>query len=119
MPAMKHISGNVLDEKLPNMAELGPHAFLDDFATSDDAEKADDGWPVPAGGRGGREPMITPYHEFKLIIDGEFHVTDDTGQTVTATKGDLFYFPKGSVITFSSPSYGVGYFCGQRGEGEA
>ncbi|WP_299851328.1 cupin domain-containing protein [uncultured Roseovarius sp.] len=118
MPAMKHISGNVLEEKLPNMAELGPHAFLDDFATSDDVEK-----PMTAGlfrlEAGEAVTYDYTYHEFKLIIDGEFHVTDDTGQTVKATKGDLFYFPKGSVITFSSPSFGVGYFCGQRGEGEA
>jgi hypothetical protein len=33
---------------------------------------------------------------------------------VHAVKGDVFYFPKGSKITFSSPTYGVGFFCGQR-----
>lgn len=33
--------------------------------------------------------------------------------------GDLLYFPKGSTITFSTPDFGVGYFCSQRGEGEA
>lgn len=59
------------------------------------------------------------YHEMKIIVAGEFHVSDDQGNTVVATPGDVFYFPKGSVITFSSPSFGLGFFCGQRGPGEA
>ncbi len=59
------------------------------------------------------------YHEMKLIVDGEFEITDEDGQTVLATAGDLFYLSNGSTITFSTPDYGVGFFCGQRGEGEA
>jgi len=55
----------------------------------------------------------------KLIIEGELTIADDTGQTVTAVKGDLFYFPEGSTITFSTEEYGMGYFVGQRGVGEA
>ena len=31
----------------------------------------------------------------------------------------IFYFPKGTSITFSTPDFGLGFFCGQRGEGEA
>lgn len=54
------------------------------------------------------------YHEMKIIVDGEFDVSDGTGQTVHATRGDVFYFPKGSVITFSTPTFGLGFFCGQR-----
>ena len=41
------------------------------------------------------------------------------GETVTGKTGDLFYFPKGSVITFATDAFGVGYFCGQRGADEA
>ena len=59
------------------------------------------------------------YHEMKLIIDGEFKIMDETGTEVIATVGDLLYFPKGSTITFSTPDYGVGFFCGQRGKNEA
>jgi ethanolamine utilization protein EutQ (cupin superfamily) len=55
----------------------------------------------------------------KLIIDGEFKIADETGTEVIATTGDLLYFPKGSTITFSTPDYGVGFFCGQRGRDEA
>lgn len=50
----------------------------------------------------------------KIVVDGEFDVSDGTGQTVHATRGDVFYFPKGSVITFSTPTFGLGFFCGQR-----
>ena len=59
------------------------------------------------------------YHEMKIIVAGEFHISDDQGNAVVATAGDVFYFPKGSTITFSSPSFGLGFFCGQRGTGEA
>ena len=59
------------------------------------------------------------YHEIKLIVDGSFIIEDESGQKVTAKPGDLFYFPKGSAITFSTPDFGVGFFCGQRGEDEA
>jgi len=38
---------------------------------------------------------------------------------VTAKPEDLFYFPKGSAITFSTQDFGLGFFCGQRGEDEA
>jgi len=55
----------------------------------------------------------------KLIIDGEFYISDGSGEEITATAGDLFYFPKGSVITFRTDDYAVGYFVGQRGVDEA
>lgn len=50
----------------------------------------------------------------KIIVDGEFEISDETGQTAVGKKGDVFYFPKGSKITFSTPSWGVGFFVGQR-----
>ena len=36
------------------------------------------------------------YHEMKIIVDGEFDISDGTGQEVHAVAGDVFYFPKGS-----------------------
>jgi ethanolamine utilization protein EutQ (cupin superfamily) len=50
----------------------------------------------------------------KIIVDGEFVISDETGQKVTGRKGDVFYFPKGSKITFETGSFGVGFFVGQR-----
>jgi len=65
------------------------------------------------------EPITYTYEEMKLIIDGEFQISDGSSDAVTEKVGDLFYFPKGSVITFSTNTFGVGYFCGQRNADQA
>ncbi|OJD15059.1 hypothetical protein AJ78_04653 [Emergomyces pasteurianus Ep9510] len=59
------------------------------------------------------------YDEMKIILEGEFEISDETGQKVKAMPGDVFYFPKGSTITFTTPSYGLGFFTGQRKVGSA
>jgi len=56
------------------------------------------------------------YDEMKIIVDGDFDISDESGQSVKATKGDVFFFPKGSVITFKTENGGLGFFCGQRGK---
>ena len=100
------------------MEDVDAAAFLDDFVVSEDAEK-----PITSGlfrlEKGNHLTYTYTYHEMKLIIDGEFKIADETGTEVIATVGDLLYFPKGSTITFSTPDYGVGFFCGQRGKDEA
>jgi uncharacterized cupin superfamily protein len=55
----------------------------------------------------------------KFIVDGTLIIEDETGQKKTGNVGDLFYFTKGTTVTFTTPNYGVGFFAGQRGEGEA
>ena len=93
-------------------------AFLKVFAVSEDDDK-----PITSGlfrlEAGESLEYTYTYHEMKLIVDGSFIIEDETGQKVTAKPGDLFYFPKGTSITFSTPDFGLGFFCGQRGEGEA
>jgi len=61
------------------------------------------------------------YHEMKIILEGVVKIRDGSGQEVTATKGDVFYFPKGSVITFSTetPEGVKAFYCGQRARGAA
>ncbi|EER29856.1 conserved hypothetical protein [Coccidioides posadasii C735 delta SOWgp] len=59
------------------------------------------------------------YDEMKIILEGEFEISDATGQKVSAKPGDVFYFPKGAKITFTTPSYGLAFFTGQRAEGGA
>ncbi|KAL9111089.1 MAG: hypothetical protein Q9187_007977, partial [Circinaria calcarea] len=59
------------------------------------------------------------YHEMKIILDGEFDISDETGQKVHATKGDVFYFPKGAKIKFETKTFGLGFYTGQRKEGGA
>lgn len=53
----------------------------------------------------------------KIIVEGEFDISDETGQEVHAVAGDVFYFPKGAVITFKTESYGLAFYTGQRGRG--
>ena len=118
MPSMKH-HGKILERKLPPMEDEVAAAFLDDFAISDDPDK-----PITAGlfrlEAGEAMTYKYEYHEIKLIVDGQFEIHDaDSGETVIATAGDLFYFPEGCTITFRTPDFGLGYFVGQRGVGEA
>ena len=105
-------------QELPSMEIDNVQAFLKDFSVSEDSEK-----PITSGLfrlKVGESLKYTyTYHEMKFIVDGSFIIEDETGQKVTAKPGDLFYFPKGTSITFSTPDFGLGFFCGQRGEGEA
>ncbi len=114
---MKHIPKISLKVLTP-MDEEGVSAYLDDFAVSDDPNS-----PITAGlfrlEKGKKLTYTYTYHEMKMVIEGEFNISDSSGMEVKATPGDLLYFPKGSTITFSTPNYGLGFFCGQRGEGEA
>lgn len=52
------------------------------------------------------------YDEMKIIVEGKFEIADETGQKVTATPGDVFYFPKGATITFTTDDYGLAFFVG-------
>jgi ethanolamine utilization protein EutQ (cupin superfamily) len=108
--------GKITEQEIPLFE--GNNAFLKDFAMSKD-ENA----PMSAGlfrlEKGDSITYEYTYEEMKIILDGEFHITDGSGAEVSATAGDLFYFPKGSVITFRTDDFGLAYFVGQRGADEA
>lgn len=50
------------------------------------------------------------YDEMKIILEGQFEIADETGQKVTASPGDVFYFPKGAKITFTTETYGLAFY---------
>lgn len=52
------------------------------------------------------------YDEMKIILEGQFEISDETGQKVTASPGDVFYFPKGAKITFTTEDYGLAFYVG-------
>lgn len=87
------------------------------------SEKLDPEKPISAGFY--RLEKGTPlvyeytYHEMKIIVDGSFDISDEAGNKVHAVAGDVFYFPKGSKITFTTDDFGLGFFVGQRKEGGA
>jgi ethanolamine utilization protein EutQ (cupin superfamily) len=94
---------------------VSDNAYLGDIFSSDqtDAEK-----PISGGlfrlKKG--EPLVYTYkyYEMKIILEGDYTISDETGQTVKAKPGDVFYFPKGSTITFTTSDYGLAFYCGQR-----
>lgn len=115
--AFKHYK-QISKQDIPSMKVENVEAYLRDFSISNDKEK-----PMTSGLfklKAGQSLKYTyTYHEMKFIVDGSFTIEDETGQKVTAKPGDLFYFPKGTSISFSTPDFGLGFFCGQRGKGEA
>jgi ethanolamine utilization protein EutQ (cupin superfamily) len=88
--AFTHYSQAQTEFKPPLIAN--ENAFLGDVATS---EHLDPTAPISAGFY--RLEKGTPlvydytYHEMKIIVDGEFDISDETGQKVHAVKGDVFY----------------------------
>ena len=108
----------ITNEELPSMEVEGVNAFLKDFSVSDDTDK-----PITSGLfrlKAGESLKYTyTYHEMKFIVEGSFTIEDETGQKKTVKAGDLLYFPKGTAMTFTTDDFGLGFFCGQRGEGEA
>ena len=115
--AFKHYK-QIKTQELPSMNIDNVSAFLKDFAISNDSEK-----PITSGLfllKAGESLKYTyTYHEMKFIVDGSFIIEDETGQKETVKAGDLLYFPKGTEMTFTTDNFGLGFFCGQRGEGEA
>jgi ethanolamine utilization protein EutQ (cupin superfamily) len=91
----------------------GVGAFLGDTFVSADADKR-----ICAGffhlEKGNELKYSYDYEEMKIVVEGTFIISDDTGQKVTATVGDVLYFPSGSNVTFSTPDRAVGFFTGQR-----
>ncbi|KUI59976.1 Ethanolamine utilization protein EutQ [Cytospora mali] len=92
-----------------------PNVFLEDVYSSEDTD------PEKAISSGlfrlekGKELVYTyHYDEMKIILEGNFTISDETGQKVEAVPGDHFYFPKGVTVTFTTTDYGLGFFVGQR-----
>ncbi|OGM47989.1 hypothetical protein ABOM_002703 [Aspergillus bombycis] len=87
------------------------NAFLGDIFSSDkdNVEK-----PITAGffrlEKGSSLVHTYICDEMKLITEGEFQISDETGQTVIAKPGDVFYFPRGTKATYTTESYGVGFY---------
>lgn len=58
---------------------------------------------------------VYEYDEMKVVLEGEFLLRDDeTGQTQVAGTKDAIFFPQGSRIWFSTPSYALAFYTGHR-----
>jgi ethanolamine utilization protein EutQ len=63
------------------------------------------------------EPLLYVYNydEMKVVLEGEMLLENkDTGQKLVARAKDAIFFPKGSRIYFSTPSYALAFYCGDR-----
>ncbi|WZH50862.1 MAG: hypothetical protein PIR53_12600 [Nocardioides alkalitolerans] len=63
------------------------------------------------------EPLVYlyEYDEMKVVLEGEFLLENvDTGQKTVARAKDAIFFPKGSRIAFSTPSYALAFYAGDR-----
>lgn len=63
------------------------------------------------------EPLIYTYtyDEMKVVVQGEFILTDQsTGETTHAKERDVLFFPKGTTVKFETKDYALGFFAGDR-----
>jgi ethanolamine utilization protein EutQ (cupin superfamily) len=92
----------------------GDNAYLGDIFSSD---KTSDN-PISAGlfRLKPGEPLVYTYKydEMKIFLEGDYTITDATGQTAEAKAGDVVFFPKGSTITFATKAGGMAFYVGQR-----
>ncbi|GAB7344785.1 hypothetical protein MBLNU457_3250t1 [Dothideomycetes sp. NU457] len=96
------------------------NAFLGDITSS---EKQDATSPMSCGlyrlEKGTPLVYEYTYHEMKIILEGHFDIADEAGNKVHAVPGDVFYFPKGAKITFTTEDYGLAFYTGARKQGAA
>ncbi len=72
-----------------------------------DVITAADGMPMSAGVmslRQGSFPWTLDYDEVEYVLEGELHITT-AGEVAVGRPGDVIAVPKGSSITFGTPSW--------------
>ncbi|WP_334109164.1 cupin domain-containing protein [Methylobacillus sp.] len=108
------VKHQAVKDQQPSMNVDGVAAWLGDTFVSADKDKT-----ICAGffhlGAGKPLDYTYDYEEMKIVVDGEFHLTEvNTGTKVVAKVGDVIYFADGDHIIFETPKGAIGFFCGQR-----
>ncbi|KAF2257365.1 putative ethanolamine utilization protein [Trematosphaeria pertusa] len=115
---MSHYAAAQTSFKPPLIAN--ENAYLGDVFSSD---KINPEKPISCGfyrlEKGTPLVYTYTYDEMKIIVEGSFTISDETGKEVQAKPGDVFFFPKGAKITFTTEDYGLAFYTGQRKEGAA
>lgn len=103
---------NAQQLELASMEEPGVAAFFSDIVGSGNKQA-----PISCGLfeiKAGNPLVYTyDYDDVKIMLEGSIQFSDGE-QEVTATPGDVLFFPNGSTITFSTDSEGLAFACGQR-----
>jgi ethanolamine utilization protein EutQ len=113
------VKHQAIKDQQPSMNVAGVDAWLGDTFVSSLASAANKEQPLCAGffhlGAGQTLDYTYDYEEMKIVVDGEFHLTEvKTGQKAVAKMGDVIYFADGDHIIFEAPKGAIGFFCGQR-----
>ena len=93
------------DARLEKFGYPGPPAGME--VKTCDVVTGDDGSPVAAGYMTltkGSFPWTLTYDEVQIVLEGELQLGGEAGGKV-GYPGDIFYVPKGSSITFGTPSW--------------
>ncbi|CAK7902881.1 hypothetical protein CAAN1_16S02168 [[Candida] anglica] len=100
----------------PSIPSPGNNSYLGDVFTSDAPKEQQMSSGFYRQDKG--EPLVYyyDYDEMKIIVEvsGEFFISDETGKKVSASPGDVFYFAKGTTITFEATDTSLAYFVGLR-----
>ncbi len=55
-----------------------------------------------------------PYNETLIVLEGTLELIDGAGNKSMAKKGDVYFFPAGSMVTFSTQKEGLAFYTVQR-----
>ena len=98
---------------LPSMNEPGVHAAIGDALHNPEGSVMSAGFfELKAS-----DPLVYTYtyDEMKVVITGEFILTDQsTGEVTHAKERDVIFCPKGTTVKFETPNYALGFFTGHR-----
>lgn len=104
LPRLRHVPGVHVMELAPFPVEI--HRPEMDVRLAD-VVTGEHGMPMAAGVMSLREgsfPWTLDYDEVEYVIEGELHIVCGD-QTVVGRPGDVIAVPKGSSITFGTPSW--------------
>lgn len=102
-PMVKHVDARAVT--LQRFGHRGPEPGQDVFCG--DVVTADDGSPMAAGFltlTRGCFPWTLTYDEVEYVVEGELHIGVGD-RTVVGRPGDVLFVPKGTSITFGTPSW--------------
>lgn len=109
--AIHKVEGGYLN--LPSMNEPGTIAAIGDSLHNPEGSVMSSGFfELKAS-----QPLVYTYtyDEMKVVIAGEFILTDETtGEVTHAKERDVLFFPKGTTVKFETPDYALGFFAGDR-----
>lgn len=104
---------SVTTASLPKVDMPGVDALLKDFATVNSTGK-----PLTFGvfrlNKGDALPYTYEFDEFKLVLEGEVSVSDDTGAATHFKAGDVMQFKNGAKTVFATQSTALCFFVAQR-----